>query len=207
MNTRTTGRIAVVTMLLGAALAGCGDSAPDAVVPSSPSTTFPTAAATDGEHADPSPLPAGIVGTPRPGLPKNVDANSADAVSQAALTVMWTMDTAIDVSQHDAILRALPYLTPEYAAEIVATPPRSGPGAEWQSWADHKAWTTVTLESAAEFGRPTDNATTAYRQWSVTATPQGFGGWTGEPVVLAAFVVLTRASAGASWKVSVVDTQ
>ena len=213
MKTRTasTAARAAAAVLLTAALASCGTLTPDAGPPAdskAATAAAPATSSTNTASSDPSeaaPLPTGSGGTPRPGLPKNVDTGSADAVGRAALTVMWTMDTAIDTSQYNATVRAAPYLTTKYAAELKAAPPRSAPGAEWTTWTQHKAWTTVALESADEAGRPSDTPTDAYRTWTVTTTPHGTDGWTGDPTVTTAFVSLTH-TAG-SWKVSAVQVQ
>lgn len=212
MKTRTasTAARAAAAVLLTAALASCGTMTPDAGPPadSKPATAAAPATSTTTATSDPSeaaPLPTGSGGTPRPGLPKNVDTSSADAVGRAALTVMWTMDTTIDTSQYDATMRAAPYLTTKYAAQLKAAPPRSAPGAEWTTWTQHKAWTTVALESADEAGRPSDTPTDAYRTWTVTTTPHGTDRWTGDPTVTTAFVSLTRS--GGAWKVSAVQVQ
>ncbi|MFD8146134.1 hypothetical protein [Streptomyces sp. NPDC059708] len=119
---------------------------------------------------------------------------------------MWTIDTTIDVSQHDATLRALPLLTPAYRDQIKATPPRSAPGADWADWTAHGAYTLVRLRAANEAGRPSDTPADAYRTWIVTSTPQGDRGWTGKPTSATVFAHLTRADPGGPWRVSELRT-
>lgn len=205
---RTATMAAAVVLLC--ALAGCG------TVPTSPGddsagTTAASAMpapAPSSTQEPAAPLPTGSAGTPRPALPdpKAVNGSDADAVSRAALTVMWTIDTRIDVSQHDATVRAAPYLTEKYAAEIKDTPPRAAPGAEWTTWAQHHAYTTVTLKAVRDAGIPPDTATAAYRQWLITSTPHGDSQWTGPPTATAAFVRLARTTGG-PWQVEAVKVQ
>lgn len=79
----------------------------------------------------------GASGTPAGALPNpdRVDGTDPQAVAAAAVTTMWTVDTAIDHSQRDADLRAAPYLSPALLAlltdnAVVAAPAPSGtPGA------------------------------------------------------------------------------
>lgn len=205
MKTRPVISVVASAVLLAVGLVGCS-SPTSSAQPSDPSRAV-TATPASSEPSEARPLPTGLGGTPRPGLPKDVDWSSADAVGKAALTVMWTEDTLIDASQYDATLRAVPYLTAEYGAMIKSTPPLSGPDAQWQSWEDYQAWTTVTLEPADEFGRPSDTPTRAYRQWNIAATPHNSAGWSGEPVEAAAFVALVRSTDGDAWKVSEVSIQ
>ncbi|WP_067067585.1 hypothetical protein [Carbonactinospora thermoautotrophica] len=135
--------------------------------------------------------------------PQKVDGADPDAVSRAAVTVMWTMDTTIDTSQYQAELRAAPYLTADYAARLRQYPPVAAPGAQWNQWAAHRAYTTVRLTPGYD-DRPLDTATTAHRQWSVTATPIGRDGWRGQPVTATVFVTLTRTGPGQPWRVAAV---
>ncbi|MEU7230048.1 hypothetical protein [Streptomyces chrestomyceticus] len=207
-------RTTVAAVLAAAVLAGCGTTPTDpaadaeptrAAAPSSPPTK---AAEPTSEPPEPSPLPSGAASTPRAGLPdpKKVNGQDPSAVGAAALTTMWTFDTAHDVSQHDATVRAIPYTTPKYGQGIRDTPPRSAPGAEWQRWATHHAYTKVTLTPSQDAGAPEDTPTDAYRTWTVTSTPHGDDGWTAEPTAVTAFVHLTRAGS-APWRVNAVQIQ
>ncbi|MFC9233637.1 hypothetical protein ACFTZI_32560 [Streptomyces decoyicus] len=206
---------ATTAAALAAVLAACGttpttpggDDAPPKAA-ASPGTEAPAEPSQDPTEAA-SALPTGATGTPRGDLPdpKTVNGHDPDAVSKAALTAMWTVDTRLDVSQHDASLRAIPYTTPKYAKGIKSTPPRSAPGAEWARWADHHAYTKVTMSDANDAGAPPDTATDAYRTWTLTSTPTGDAGWKGDPTTITAFVYLTRSSKNADWKVDAVQLQ
>lgn len=204
------GTVALLTFLaliVGAALfGGCGlvgqagkaskagDDTPSASSPP-PSTapvTVPPA----------QPIPRGTA-TPTLPLPSTAKVAQSDAteVSSAALTVMFTYDTSTDTTAQDAVLRAQPWLTEEYAAlqrEHVSVGP---PGAEWTTWTAHKAFTAPVLERGRDQA-PTDSATTAYRQWLVRYTPQGRDGWKGDETAVVVFAVLTRAKASDPWRVS-----
>jgi len=189
-------------VLAMAALASCG------ATPTSDGKNLPPAESSPAESSpEAQPLPSGASGTPRPGLPnpKKVRDNPS-AVSKAALTVMWTVDTRIDVSLHDASVRAAAYATPKYARQVRDTPPRSAPGAEWHTWASHEAYTKVKLTPADDAGTPPDTEVKAYRTWTVTTTPHGAKGWTGDPTTVTAFVQLTG-KADKGWKVNAVQIQ
>lgn len=155
----------------------------------------------------PAPVPStppAPTGTPHGGLPdpKAVDRHDATAVSRAAVQVMWTVDAAIDRGQIDGYLRARPYLTPEYAAELGAEPVGTIPSL----WREHRAYARVRLKAQTpEDGVGADTAGTAHRQWDVTVVPTGRDGWTGPPVHAIAFVTLAR-DAEDRWQVARVDT-
>jgi hypothetical protein len=144
----------------------CGTSHP-AAAPAAAPTVSPS-------HFTPEPLPPGRPGKLPVTLPRpaTVDDLSATAVSRAVIIIQWTMDTVIDTSQYQAELRSGPFLTPAYLAALRASPPVSAPGAQWNAWAAHHAYTTVVPR--AEFDDPPpDTATLARRQWGITVTPHG----------------------------------
>jgi hypothetical protein len=193
----------LAVLMLGAALAltGCTGTHAPATPPA------PTLAVSGLDDQFAQALPPGRPGTP-PGslpVPATVDGADPDAVGRAALTLMWTMDASIDSSQYQAELRAAPYLTEAYAQDFRDPPPRAGAGAEWTSWAAHRAYTVVALQAEHD-DRPLDTDTTARRQWDISATPTGRDGWRGEPLTATAFVTLTRPAAGQPWRVATIDT-
>ncbi|NUT46605.1 MAG: hypothetical protein HOV94_04680, partial [Saccharothrix sp.] len=114
----------------------------------------------------------------------------------------WTMDTAIDASGWDAVMRAAPYLAPDYLEVQRANPPERSPGGEWLTWAEHRAYTTVVLTSADESGKPPDTLYQAYHAWTVTVTVHGRDGWTGQSPDQTVFVVLQRSDPAGDWKVA-----
>lgn len=188
-------------------LAACGTMPSDPTAdPAPPGTTATTAMPSAGAPAGPSPqpYPTGSAGTPRGPLtdPKQVDGQDPDAVTRAALTVMYTIDTTIDTTPHDATIRATPYLSDAYAAALRNHQAMTAPGAQWQTWTEHHAYTTVALQPAEDPGRPSDTATTAYRHYQITTTAHGDDGWTAPGTTAVAFVQLSRATAGAPWRIA-----
>ncbi|WP_446047469.1 hypothetical protein [Streptomyces olivaceus] len=212
-RTRGTTVTAATVLALALALGGCGSGAeqPAPTRSSAPAATGTGPYPTPSDAGEAAPLPPGSKGTPRGGVtgPGDVGRKSADAVGQGALTVMWTFDTTIDSGPGDASVRAADagWLTQAYAARVREHQPRSDPGAQWREWAVHRASTTVTLEKAEDAAIPAETDTEAWRQWAVTASPQGRDGWTGEPTTVVAFVRLARTAADEAWRVADVTVQ
>ncbi|MFB4319795.1 hypothetical protein [Actinomadura sp. 21ATH] len=131
--------------------------------------------------------------------PRQVDQKDATALSKAALTVMYTVDSTVDTGLRDAKLRAARYLTPEYTAKVRAEPGQYAP-ADWQR---HRAYLAVRLKPLKpEAGAPADAPTTAHRQWEMTTTPTGRDDWRGASSVFVVFMALSRPSRDAPWRVS-----
>ncbi|MEV4440920.1 hypothetical protein AB0K09_18260 [Streptomyces sp. NPDC049577] len=192
-------RVAVAAAIAALTAAGCSSTHTTPEKPSA-STAGPTAFVPRYPT-----LPPGTSGTPPVPLPTsaNVKNGDPDTVSQAAVTIQWTMDTTIDTSQHDAELRSADLLAPRYLAALKAHPPVAAPGAQWIEWSHHRAYTTVTTRALHD-QRPPDTPLEARRQWLVTATPHGRDRWTGRPVTSTVFVTMTRADASSPWRVSAV---
>jgi hypothetical protein len=194
---------AAVVVLLAA---GCGhEPAADtaAASPAPPSQTPGGPSSPTSEAFGQVPLPPGRPGTPPVPLPQagKVNGQDAGAVSAAALTIMWTFDTTIDTSRHEASLRAAPFLDPGYLAALRESPPRSAPGAEWNSLRAHRAYTTVQLTPGYD-DQPPDTATEARRRWGLTTTPVGRDGWKGSSSLVTVFATLTRPGPAAPWRLS-----
>jgi hypothetical protein len=172
-----------------------------------PGTTDASTATVETASTTPnSPTAAPEAAMPHGGLPNphKVDGNNPDAVSRAALTVMWTIDTAIDQGgQHDAYLRAIPYLTDAYATQIRAQPPQTG--SAQTILAGHHAYTQVKLTQGHDDGAPPDTTTVAYRQWVITVTAIGRDGWKGPPVTNLAYLVLNRSGPRQPWRISLAN--
>lgn len=179
--------------LLSTACSGTGTRATPPATAASPTPTPVTA----------SPQPSSSVRWPS-GLPDPaaVDGNPT-AVSRAAVTIMWTVDYSTDQGgQHDAQLRALPLLTPAYAAQIRAAQP-SAPSPD--AWVRKHVRTRVQMRPGDE-DRPMDTTSTAYRQWLLTVTTVDPAGHRQvAPVHVTAYVILNR-SAGQPWRVASVST-
>jgi hypothetical protein len=183
----------LVGVLLLTALAVSCSSRHTTPKPAPPTATNPVAA----------PIPAGREGIPKAGLPDlgKVDGADPAAVAGAALSTLWTIDTAIDTSRYDAEKRAAQLYTPEQAAGLTAASPRAVPGGDWALWAAHQAYTTVSVQQSHEDGAPEDGPTLVHQRWVVTATPHGRDGWTGQPELTTAFIILARADTTQPWRV------
>lgn len=166
-----------------------------------PSTSTP-APTTPASVPPAQPVPRGTA-TPTLPLPRldKVVQSDATQVSSSALTVFFTYDTTTDTTTQDAAVRAAPWMTAEFAASQRGAVLVSGPGAQWQLWTTHRAYTAPALEQGTE-SAPSDTPTTAYRQWLVRYAPVGRDGWQGEQTLVVAFVTLVRASANDPWRVS-----
>lgn len=185
------------------ALVGCGTTPRSSS--SAPAGSAPGAVARSisGTPSIPAQAyPSGCPGVPRATRPATVDKRDPDAVARAALTAMYTSDTRIDTSPHDATVRATRYMIPAYAAELINATPHAAPGARWQDWADHHAYTTVTIVLAADAGRPPDTPTTGYRRYALSVTARGDSGYVDTEGTVTAFVTLTRTATDRLWQVA-----
>lgn len=200
---RTAGAFALAALALAAA--GCsGHPAP---TPSGSASPSPYATPNPSMAFSAQPLPTGSPAPYPVALPDAGDVNRADptAVARAAVVTMWSTDMAADPSQLQAELRAAWLLAPSYLHSIQAHPPVGAPGAWWNTCAQHHAYTTVSV-AVDHDDQPSDTATAAGRQLSITVTPHGDGGWTGPAVTDTVFVALTRPAAGQPWAVDGVET-
>ncbi|WP_381798897.1 hypothetical protein [Streptomyces niveus] len=211
---------AATVLAIGLLTGGCGSGGvgeeralPE---PSAPLATgtgpYPTPSA---PHTDapalPEPTEPTSTDTPRGSAvrPQEVDGTDADAVGEGALKALWTYDTTTDSGPRDAELRAAEagWLTGAYADQVRAHRPQSVLGAQWREWAGHRARTTVALKKTEDAAKPPDTGTEAWRQWTVTATPKGREGWTGDPVVSSVYVQLTRTTTDRPWRVAEVTVR
>jgi hypothetical protein len=180
-------------------LAGCSDPEP----PTAPTATALNAPTAVPPSWTPENVPTGKPGTPAGGIPDPaaVDDADPDAVAVAALTGMFSMDTAIDLSPSDADRRAIPWLSEAFADGVRAGSPDGG-GADWITLADHQGYTLVDqVLDVSEDGAPADSDQAAYRIYQVTYTPTGRDGWTGEQVTSSYYLTLTRADSTQPWRV------
>jgi hypothetical protein len=145
--------------------------------------------------------PAAAVRLPDPAA---VDRRSPEAVATAALTALYSYDTAVDTGPADADRRALPWLSPRTATAVQDARPIASAGAEWTRWTRHRAIVTPVLGPSR--GRPPrghrDPRSPAVHRHP---HPRGRGGWRGSTSQLVAFVVLTHGSTG--WAVDQVLPQ
>ncbi|MDX3641742.1 hypothetical protein [Streptomyces sp. MB09-02B] len=136
---------------------------------------------------------------------RDVDGDDATAVSQAWAELAYGYDTKYDASPHDAVLRATRWCTKRRAAVERSYRAASGPGDDWNVWARHRAWTTVTVSVELEDDAPRDGKKVAYRNLVVEGEAQGRDGWTGRGPRLNAYLKLVRSAAGQAWRVDDVN--
>lgn len=129
---------------------------------------------------------------------------SPDAVTAAALSAMWSVDTATDSGWRAAQLRAAPYLDPEYLAALRAAPVPVSGDPDWASWKEHRANILVAVHPGAD-QPPPDTPTLARRQAILTLTATGPGGWHAATRSLTVDVTLKRQSPGAAWRITSVE--
>ena len=190
-------RSACVVAAAAAVVAGCGGgerSRPERPTPDSGAVSSTPTFSVPSSPPSPGSRPPDGLPTPGP-----VDQRDATAVSKAAATIMYMVDSTVDAGLRDAKLRAARYLTSEYAAKITAEPRQYGP----KEWGRHRAYLAVRLTPLRrESGAPPDRPTTAYRQWEMTTTPTGRDDWRGTPRESVLYMVLARSSEDAPWRVS-----
>ncbi|MFF4168554.1 hypothetical protein [Streptomyces sp. NPDC001744] len=152
-----------------------------------------------------APVPRGkpLDGGSRIPAPPKADDRDPTSVVRAWATVAYGYDTAYDAGRQDAVLRSLPYLTPERAAAEREHVSSGGTGDDWNVWAQHGAWTTVRLTFGdGDDDLPPDTPVLARREVFVEGTALGRDGWTGPGPRLTAWVELTRPAGGGPWRVA-----
>lgn len=158
----------------------------------------------------PQPIPTGNpTKAPAGGAIKPAAVNNRDATAVAVAVVAMTFrhDTAIDNSPSDAQRRARYWLDPPLTAQL-ADGPVAAPGAQWNTWVKHRAYTTTTTAAdATEYGAPADTATRADRAITVTVRPIGRDRWRGPAQRHALYVTMTRTNTTAPWRVSQLQVQ
>jgi hypothetical protein len=184
---------------------------------------------TNADHARPkttTPAPS-----PAPG-----DLHSASGVAVAYVEATWTLNTTVDTGWYAGELAASAYMTPRYAALIRENRGSESPGATWMAWAAHRAVTSVSAQVEDDPGSPTSMALIAYRKVIATVTPYGTAvatetatssegvtaadsvisgdtqspdsafGWVGQSEIWITYLVLSRTSIGAPWRVALSET-
>ena len=202
MRTRSIGTAAVSVLASVAglvALTGCGlQDQRDAVGAggSSPSAV--------PSVAPKAPVPSGKpLGTdahvPKP---TGVDETDASALVKAWAEVAYGYDTKYDTSPQDAMVRSARWFTPTKAAAERSYKYGSGPGDAWNTWAEHKAWTTPDVHHDDDIDDPRDTREKAFRTLYIEGTAQGRDGWTGTGPQLTAFIKLVRSGPGKPWRIN-----
>lgn len=133
--------------------------------------------------------------------PGAVDDDDPTEVSTAWAEMTYGYDTKYDTSPHDAVLRSLPWCSKRKATAERSYQSASGPGADWNTWARHRAWTTVTVSIELEDDSPQDTEKVAHRSLVVEGEAHGRDGWTGHGPRLTAYTKLVRSTADEPWRV------
>lgn len=197
MPTRTIA-LAVVSVTGLLALTGCGlrDHRDAVGLPGSSPSAVPSV-------APKAPLPSGrpLGADARVPSPSGVDGTDATEVSEAWAEVAYGYDTKYDSGPHDAVLRSARWFTAKKAAAERSYRPASGAGNDWNTWAAHKAWTTVDVTADDDGDGPLDTAVLAYRALFVEGRAHGRDGWTGTGPRANVFLKLTRPGRGQPWHV------
>ncbi|MFY1636172.1 hypothetical protein ACN27F_23340 [Solwaraspora sp. WMMB335] len=200
----------LTTAILLVGLAACSPTGPSVpAVPSagrspgspaigpepSPAGAVPTTVAAPGAVDDTSVGPYPTARTPAPDA-RVPTVGAVDLADPTAVATAWAIhaysyDTLYDATPHNAVLRATRYLTPEAAAVEHSYMPYAAPGARWNAWAAHEAWTSVQVTVGNE-PHPPDTGTTAYRQLIVEGIAHGRDGWTGPGPHVVLFFTLDR---------------
>ena len=174
-----------------------------AAVPVPPAGTGPPgtgAPVAPGVTASAPAMPTGAGGRPR-GLPTVVvDPTNPDSVAMAFATTTFAYDTAHDVSEFDAQVRAADYATPAYAAQLRTPLARTG-SAVFTTLAAHQGFTTVTARKNSDDGAPPDGLRAAARSYGLVVTGHGTAGWTAPVDASTIYVFLTRTGGSAPWQV------
>ena len=197
------GRLTVATAafaITAALMAGCSGEDGE---PTAASTTPRTPA--QAQQWDPNDPPRTIeptAATPSSALPDaaaELDRSNPDAVSQAAVQIWFSWDTATDRGPNDATARAAPLLTQKFADSLFATGSNS-PGGQWLTWAKQDAVVTPTIRLMPDQGAPQtpDRKYYVYEVTQTARTPDGEQ--VGAPVTTSAWVICVRN--GPIWEVS-----
>lgn len=140
---------------------GPGDEVTHAGRPVSRSAVLPVASAPAPPQATVPPdlrvptVEPGGGGAPRGGVVDDV-ANSPNAVGTAFVRSMWTHDTAIDRSSHDAAVRAVRWATDGLGSALTRPATRTTP--LWDDWAHHAAFTRVRVARRPTPGQDVDSS-------------------------------------------------
>jgi hypothetical protein len=185
---------------------------------------------TNADHARPGAT------TPTPSPAPGVDLHLASAVAVAYVEATWTLNTMVDTGWYAGELAASAYMIPRYAASTRRNRGSESPGATWLTWAAHRVDTSVSAQVEADPGGPMSTAFTAYRKVIATVTPHGTAtatdattpshavtpanpvtpsetqtpnstvGWVGQSEIWVTYLVLSRTSLGAPWRVALSET-
>lgn len=128
----------------------------------------------------------------------SIDQANPDQVADLFARTVATIDARTDSSTSDALMRARSLMSAELAAIYESEIP-SGGVALMADLAEHDGYTLVSISPVLD-GQPEDTSITAMRGRSVTRTPMGRDGWSGEAKTLVYFLTMTFENG--AWRVS-----
>ena len=199
----------VALLGLSLTLTSCGTGATVAAGPRDPANPGTAATSSSTAASQPAPLPRK---TPTQGAtagfatpePRSVDQHRADRVAVAAAIALSASDTTLDADPNQTARRAIAWLAPSMAEQVTKFPPVAAPGAQWTTWAAHRAYLVPKAVLVQDSGRPADSAAIAYRQLAVTTTAVGRDGWKASPVRSILFMTLNNIDG--NWRVAQIHT-
>lgn len=188
-----------VAAIIGTVLTGCTSEAAQKPV-ESPSSTAP-------KIQIPGAVEPGSSETSGPsrGQPEaEVDPADVEAVAQAAVTAMLTIDSRQDSRPGDAVRRARPYLTDEAYKRLVESPIEVAT-IDWDEFVASDAYNKLVnvrknLDDPVE-----DSPTSAWRGYIIETEEVGPAGWSGIGVTYNAYVHLVKAADAKAWKVDTLE--
>lgn len=149
----------------------------------------------------------GQSGSPRGGRIElaDVDQRDPDAVADAVALTAYRYDPRVDNSPMDALRRATPWLTADYA-EAANQPMPGGGGADWLALIKNDGYTSSTIEDASEADQPPDTADAAYRQRLLTVTTHDAGGEVTHTQTDVLWLVLSTDTGSQKWAVESINS-
>lgn len=133
--------------------------------------------------------------------PAGVDSSDADAVADAAVSVMACHDTRSDASPLEAIRRARTWLDPALVPDAGA---QTRTDNVWAEWAKANAWTPVTVERIDLQQPPDYTSGVVSLARETTSAPTGSDGHRVGPDAKAQWI-LTLEKRGSAWTVTSIE--
>ena len=198
-------RVLLVTVLAVCGVSGCASRSGAPATPShAPTSTPVTSTPVVVPSVSLTPYPTGTSTAQPRGLPqgeRGVTGTAAGSLAVATrfVAMSYTQDTAIDDSPWNALKRGSVLATATYAAQILGSPPVAAPGATWNSWAAHHAYTRVSVSQQATQDQPPPTMTAAFYMFTVKVSVIGAAS-TVAPVTV--FVHVTRPATDQPWRVA-----
>ncbi len=177
----------------------------------SPSPTGGDDSGTSTPDDEPPELPPGMErdGPTQAPDPDAIDDRSATDVALAAVTAVYSLDTATDDEPEDGMLRVEPWLQQPYDDEEYDL--RSFANMiddDWDAWVEHDGYASInTIQDVVSNDARSpedrgDTATEAMRKIAVSFTPLGRDGWNGALSEHTWYVHVGRSSQSDPWQIT-----